>query len=132
LNEVLDTRFFIEHFFSSDPGTNAKTRRKLRSLIADGRGIVPSIVLAETVSVVCQRRGRKEAEQRHRSMVLSGLQLAELTSEIAGDAGLLKCRYRDIPFGDCIIAATALELKARVVSDDAHFRSVEGLKRAWL
>lgn len=39
---------------------------------------------------------------------------------------------QNVPMGECIIAATAQQCQARVISDDSHFDSIEGLKRVWL
>lgn len=34
--------------------------------------------------------------------------------------------------GDCIIAATAIKNKAKVLSDDDHFDEMEEVKREWI
>jgi len=55
--------------------------------------------------------------------------LAPLTTEIARRASLLDWSHRD-PF-DRMIAATALELQAPLVSMDRVFDGVTGLERLW-
>lgn len=65
-------------------------------------------------------------------MIASGLQIVEVRPEIAREAGLLKCKHRDVPFGDCIVASSAIKLEAKIVSDDPHFGSIKGLKQSWL
>jgi predicted nucleic acid-binding protein len=45
---------------------------------------------------------------------------------------MLKCQYKNVPIGDCIIAATAMQNHARILSDDPHFDSVKETKRTWI
>lgn len=35
---------------------------------------------------------------------------------------------QNVPMGECIIAATAQQCQARVISDDSHFDSIEGYR----
>lgn len=132
MKEVLDTRFFIEHFYSSNPEVQKKTREKLRILAKDGAGIVPAIVLTEMVSVTCEKRGEDEANIRYLSILRSGLQVANITPEVAKVAGILRCKHHKVPTGDCVIAAVAITSKAKVITDDPHFEDIESVKRAWI
>lgn len=45
---------------------------------------------------------------------------------------LFKCRYRDVPVGDCIIAATATIKRSKVLSDDPHFDAIKEVKGVWI
>ncbi|HYU07295.1 MAG TPA: PIN domain-containing protein [Thermoplasmata archaeon] len=47
---------------------------------------------------------------------------------MARDAGLLKCMHRDLPMADCVIAATALRMGGRVVTNDLRFAKVKGVR----
>jgi len=132
LGEVIDTRFLIEHFYSEDAETKRKTSKKLRELAERKEGILPTIVISEIVRITCERRGKEEAEARHLLLLGSGLQIQGLDQNIAKEAGLLKCRYRNIPMGDCIIAATAAVKRAKVLSDDQHFNLIREIKRVWI
>jgi len=132
LEEVVDTRFLIEHFYSDDAETKRKTSKKLRELAERKEGILPTIVISEIVRITCERRGKEEAEARHLLLIESGLQIQGLDQNIAKEAGLLKCRYRNTPIGDCIIAATAKIKRAQVLSDDPHFDFLEEVKRVWI
>ena len=131
MREVLDTRFFIEYFYSSDTKAKEHMRRKLVNLVKRKEGLVPAVVLAEITNLTCQQRGRNEARTRYFSILRSGLTVETMTSEISREAGLLKCKYRNVPMGDCIIAATAKVTGARVVSDDEHFDEIKGIRRTW-
>lgn len=131
MREVLDTRFFMEYFYSSDTKTQDRMRRKLIDLTKRGEGIVPAVVLAEVVNLTCQHRGRDEARNRYFSILRSGLTIEPMTSEVSLETGLLKCKYRNVPMGDCIIAAIAKLKGAGVMSDDEHFDQIKGIKRRW-
>lgn len=132
MRQVIDTRFFVEHFYSADPQVQKKTRHHLREVTEKRVGIVPTIVLAEVMKITCERRGRTEAELRHNTIVRSRLRLVELSSDLAKEAGLLRCRYRDVPIGDCIIAAAAIATDATVLTDDPHFRKMKEVKTTWI
>jgi len=82
--------------------------------------------------VTCEKRGREEATLRHRAVDRSGLKIVELSSEVAREAGLLKCRYRDTPIGDCIIASVAIFNKASVLTDDPHIQSTKEVNTTWI
>jgi predicted nucleic acid-binding protein len=132
LKEVLDSRFFVEHFYSPSTETKRKTSKKLKDLIRRREGILPTIVISETVRIVCEKVGSEEAEIFYSTIVNSGLQIQELTARIAKQAGLLKCQFNNLPVGDCIIASTATINQARIISDDPHFDCIKEAKRAWI
>ena len=132
MREVVDTRFLIEHFYSDQTETRRRTSEKLRELTKRKEGLLPTIVIGETVQIVCEKVGREEAETCHLSLIRSGLQIQDLDQNVAKEAGLLKCRYRSVPMGDCIIAATATINGAKVLSDDPHFDAIKEIKRTWI
>ena len=132
MKEVLDSRFLIEHYYSASPETKQKTSKKLKELIQHNEGLLPTIVISETIKTICEKIGREEAEICYLSIVTSGLQLQELNAKIAKQAGLLKCQHKNIPMGDCIIAATATANHARILSDDPHFDNIKETKRIWI
>jgi len=72
------------------------------------------------------------AETRYLALMESGLQIQNLNPTIAKQAGLLKCIYKNIPMGDCIIASTAIVNQARVLSDDPHFDNIKETKCSWI
>ena len=132
MKEILDTRFFFEHFASSEPATREKTRNKLRELRRNGDGILPTVVLAELVDHTCRRAGRNEARQVSESLLVSGLLIHSLTPAIAVIAGGLKCSHRDVPLADCVIAATAINAGGKVVTNDPHFMRFKQIKLTWI
>jgi predicted nucleic acid-binding protein len=132
LKEVLDTRFLSEYFYASQAETKKKTTRKLKELILKNEGILPTIVIAEIIQITCQKRGKDMTESRYEALTQSGLQIQNLTPQVAKQAGLLKCSYKNVPIGDCVIAATAIENHARVLTDDPHFDEIKETKRTWI
>jgi predicted nucleic acid-binding protein len=132
LKEVLDTRFLSEYFYSAQLETKKKTTRKLKELIAKNDGVMPTIVIAEIIQITCTKRGKNVAESRYNALIQSGLQIQNLTPLIAKQAGFLKSKYQNVPLGDCIIAATAIENHARILSDDPHFDKIKETKRTWI
>jgi len=132
LKEVLDSRFLIEHFYSTNTETKQKTSKKLKELIQRNEGLLPTIIISETIKIICEKIGREEAEICYLSIIASGLQIQELNLKIARQAGLLKCQYKNIPMGDCIIASTAIINQAKILSDDPHFDSIRETKRSWI
>jgi predicted nucleic acid-binding protein len=132
LKEVIDTRFLAEYSNSTKSDVIEKTHRKLDSLISKKEGILPTIVIAEMIQITCGRLGKDMAGSVYQALIQSGLEIQNLTPQIAQQAGLYKCVHRNLPMGDCVIAATALLNHARVLSDDAHYDCIEEIKRVWI
>lgn len=132
MKEVLDTRFFTEHFYSDQTHTKQKTAKKLEELIQRNDGILPTIVIAEIIQITCEKRGKELAETRYHALMESRLHIQTLTPTIAKQAGLIKCQHKNIPMGDCIIASTAIVNQARILSDDPHFDNIKETKRSWI
>jgi predicted nucleic acid-binding protein len=132
LKEILDTRFLIEHYYTTNPEIRQKTSRKLRELVQHKKGIIPTIVISETVQTVCNNIGKDEAENCYQTLLTSGLQIINLTTTIAKQGGLIKCQHKNIPMGDCIIAATAIANQARILTDDPHYDTIRETKRTWI
>jgi len=129
---VLDSRFIMEYFYSDKTETRQKATKKLKDLIQRKEGILPTIVISETIQTICEKIGKEEAEICYANLTESGLKIQTLTSQIAKQAGLLRSKYRNIPMGDCIIAATAIANQATILSDDPHFDAIQETKRSWI
>jgi len=128
---VLDTTFLVMHYFSDQPALLAKTREILRNSRKQGnKAIVPTIVLAEFYAQTYKRTGREVADKYFREIVISGLDISPLTQETSYHAGLLRAKYKEkLPWGDCIVAATAVRSKAEVVvTEDPHFAELREIE----
>jgi len=106
-----------------------KASKHLRTITEKKTGILSTIVVAEIVRYVLDKRGREEATIRYLSLKRSGLTIGSLTAEIAREARLLKSQHPNIPTGDRIVAATALAAKANILSDDKHCDEIKGITR---
>jgi predicted nucleic acid-binding protein len=132
LKEILDSKFLLTHYGAKDEEVLSRTRTKLAALRKERRGVLPSIVIAEVANAICQAAGRTEALAKLKALEHAGLEVVQLDAELAREAGFLQCVYRDLPLADCVIAATALRLRGRVVSDDPHFSKIRGLRTTWI
>lgn len=132
MKEILDTRFLVEYFYSNQVDVKNKIALKLKDMISRNSGILPTIVVAEITQITCEKRGKDMAESRYQALVQSGLLIQDLTHEIAKRAGILKSQHKNVPMGDCIIAATAIVNNGKILSDDPHFDIIKEIKRNWI
>jgi predicted nucleic acid-binding protein len=128
---TLDTTFFVLHYFSEEENILSKTRKVLHSCRKLGnKGILPTVVLGEFYALTRKKAGRDASERYFRELINSGLNIVDMTAEIAKQAGILRHRYEEkIPWGDCIIAATGILSKAKiVVTEDPHFKQLKEIR----
>jgi predicted nucleic acid-binding protein len=124
---VLDTTFLVLHYFSDDEDILTKTRGTLRiSRKLGNRAILPTIVLAEFYAQTYKRAGKSIADKHFRELLDSGLVIVPLTEQISYQAGFLRAKYQEkVPWGDCIVAGTAVQNKAKfVVTEDMHLMGI--------
>ncbi len=132
MKQLLDTRFLIEYHYSQDPAIRKKTLQKLKELTQNSNGIIPTIVVLETIQIIAQREGKENAEMVYLWLTTMGIKIESLSPSIAKEAGILKSIYKHLPVGDCIIAATAIKNQAKILTDDPHFDTIKETKRTWL
>ncbi len=128
---ILDTTFFVLHYFFSDPETQSRSREILRLCRRLGnKGILPTIVLAEFYVQAAKRAGREEAKKLFNEMHNAGLDIVDMDVPIAERAAGLRHRYQEkVPWGDCIVAASGLNKKANIIiSEDPHFDEIKEIK----
>lgn len=94
--------------------------------------VVPVIVLGELHSGFERGSRTAENEERlHTFLETPSVRIQDITWDIARRYSLLVNALRDagtpLPTNDIWIAATALELGARLLTYDAHFNQVAGL-----
>jgi predicted nucleic acid-binding protein len=132
LKQVLDTRFLVEYHYSQDPEMHRKALQKMKELTQNRDGIIPTIVVLETIRIIAEREGKEKAEMVYIWLTTLEVKIESLSPSIAKEAGILKSVHRHLSTGDCIIAATAIRNQARILSDDAHFDAIKETKRIWL
>lgn len=128
---MLDTTFFTLHYFSRDPATLERTKAIIRSCRRLGNhGILPVITLAEFYALARKTAGRDVAEKYFSEMELSGLDVVPLNIAMAKQAGILRAKYQEkVPWGDCLIAAVAIENSAdSIVTEDPHFTTIKEIR----
>jgi predicted nucleic acid-binding protein len=124
---LYDTRFFFEHYYSSDPATLRKTTDELA-----GRGprFVSSVTVHEFYKLILEKEGRDVAKLRVGLMVKE-FTVIPLDAELAVLSAEIRSRHR-IPMADSIILATAKMHRLDCVTDDPHLVRVREAKTRWL
>jgi len=129
---TVDTRFFLTHFLAETDELKEQTRKKMVELQGE-MAMVPTIVLHEVYKYIYDKLGKDVARLRVDSITTSQLRVVDLTTSIALTSANLRCRYRDLPTADSIVAGTSIETKSkRVVSDDPHFQKITEIRNEWL
>lgn len=123
---VYDTRFFVEYFYSDDLEFLRRLKEDLRS-VRDRR--VSVVTIHEVYGIDLERAGREVARLRSETM-RRDFDVVDMDYETAIRSAELRSKHR-IPMADSVIAATAEIHRCPVVSDDPHFRQIEGLKTRW-
>ena len=124
----LDTRFYFAH--SAD---EAWTRKVMSEASQRGSVIVSSTVtIAELLSTMATSVGLETTRTRINGARMAGVSFVPVSEKIASKAGEMTLKQRDLPLGDAVIAATALEFtQGRVYTDDPHFDGMTGISTIW-
>ena len=126
-NLVYDTRFFIEHFYSTNKGVQERTTHEL---LTNKAKYVSVITLHEVYRLTLGKEGRETAQLRV-SLISKDFEVVDVNSAIALKAAEMR-HGLSLPMADSLIAATCFTLKADCVSDDPHFAGVRGLSTRWI
>ena len=124
---VLDTRFLIAYTFPPSSNDRDVLRVFLRRLLRE-KTVIPSIVLAEYLRVAGRRLGL-DAVLLRVAQFQDLFTVYPIGAREAVEAGKLLARY-NVPMADALIAAVAKALRAKIVSDDEHFRQM-GFETLW-
>ena len=128
---VLDTTFFVLHYFSNDLEIQTKSKEILRLCrILGNKGILPTIVLAEFYVQAAKRAGREDAKKLFQEMRNADLDIVDMDTSIAERAANLRHRYQEkVPWGDCIVAASGINNSGSIIiSEDTHFDEIKEIK----
>ncbi|MBS3089500.1 PIN domain-containing protein [Candidatus Pacearchaeota archaeon] len=119
---VIDTYAWVEYFKGSEEGKVAKP------YIEEGENTTSVFTIAE-LSEKYKRENKKFEEDC--KFVLSKTKIIEVSVDIAKLAGELnaenKKKIKNWGMADAIILATANMLKARVITGDEHFKTLNAL-----
>lgn len=121
-----DSRFFVEFYYSKDQALRQKMAEKKR--FKDR--YVSTIVIHEVYNLSLSKEGRDVAKLRAISMK-EEFQLIPVDDQIAQASAELRHKYR-LSMGDSIIAATASDLRAVLISDDPHFKQIKEIETTWI
>ncbi|MFQ5822123.1 MAG: PIN domain-containing protein [Candidatus Heimdallarchaeota archaeon] len=122
-----DTRFFIEYFYQKDPERLTRLRALLEGI---RKRYISAIVIHEIFKITLEQEGRETAKIR-RSFLEKDFELVVVDGRIAETSAELRHKYR-IPLGDSLIAATSVIKKARVITDDPHFKQIQEVQTKWI
>jgi predicted nucleic acid-binding protein len=121
-----DSRFFVEFYYSKDQALRQKMAEKKR--FKDR--YVSTIVIHEVYNLSLSKEGRDVAKLRAMSMKKE-FQLIPVDDQIAQVSAELRHKYQ-LSMGDSIIAATASNLRAVLISDDPHFKQIKEIETTWI
>ena len=134
LEALLDTRFYFS-FYSPENKEIANWSKELVRKISRGEIHVSSsvVTIVELYNTMGRTLGRDAIKIRVASIKASNVEILSVTEQIAHLAGEITLNYPNVPLADAIIAATAfIHTKSTVITDDEHFKQMEGLKTKWL
>jgi predicted nucleic acid-binding protein len=123
---IYDSRFFVEFYYSKDQALRQKMAEKKK--FKDR--YVSTIVIHEVYNLSLSKEGRDVAKLRVMSMK-EEFQLIPVDDQIAQASAELRHKYR-LSMGDSIIAATASDLRAVLISDDPHFKQIKEIETTWI
>jgi len=123
---LYDTRFFVEYFYSGDAVVLRKLKEDLRAV---RERMVSALTVHEIHRINLEREGRDVATLRSNT-IRGDFRVVDVDYETAVRSAELRSRHR-IPMADTVMAATAQIHGCLLVSDDAHFKEIQGLKTYW-
>jgi len=124
---LYDTRFFFEHFYSSDPSILQRTKGKLGG---SQRAYVSAVTIHETYRLTLDKEGREAAELRA-SLMEKDFDVIPVDAKAAKVSAELRKEY-GMPMGDSMIAAAARMFDLRCITDDPHLTAVKEIRTGWL
>jgi len=134
LDAILDTQFYFSYFSPDDEkvGTWAKS---LIARVRSGHLRLASSVITRTelLSTMGRIMGEDVTRNRIASIQGDGILFLGIQEGEADLAGAFAMRNPDIPVADCLIAATSvIQANGVIVSRDAHFSKLTGIRVRWL
>jgi predicted nucleic acid-binding protein len=118
---VIDAYAWIEYLDGTEAG------QKLNDILEkQDETYSCALTVAEVVSKVARK---KQNVQTAYDLVLSNSQIVNVDEELSLQAGLIHCEMRktlkDFGLADAYVLALAKQLKAKILTGDAHFKDVK-------
>ena len=118
---VIDAYAWIEYLDGTEAG------KKVTAILENNNDTYTcAVTLAEVVSKVARKN--KDAKIAH-DVLLSNSQIVCVDEELSLQAGLLHSEMRktakDFGLADAYILATAIKLKAKILTGDTHFKPIK-------
>ena len=123
---VYDTRFFFEYFFSPNKTTIKTLKENLQNT---HEKIISAVTIYELHRLNLKKLDKETAKLRSTS-IKNEFKIINIDYEIAITSAEISNRHK-IPLAGSVIAATALKTGYPLVSDDKHFKNIQGLKTHW-
>jgi len=134
LDAILDTRFIFSLLAPESEEVARWARSTILKAEAKKLGLGCSVISATEFYVVTKRMLRaEEVATRLYSLEALGIRFLDVNKKISEIAGMIGRGSDGIPIADTLIAATAIsQAGGKVLSDDAHFSRIKGIKQHWL
>lgn len=124
---VFDTRYFNQAYYNDSP----LDRGWLRDAFTGTRHrFVSSVTLHEVYRLALQSEGREVAKLRC-AVMERDFTVIPLDGELAVMSAELRHGH-GFSLADSAIAATAIRERCPVITDDPHFKEIDGLKLHWI
>jgi predicted nucleic acid-binding protein len=124
---VFDTRYFNEAFYNDSPSEKAWLRGVFTNT---KRRLISAVTLHEIYGLTLRAEGREVAKIRC-AIMERDFTVVPLDGELATTSAELRHGH-GFSLADSVIAATATRERCAVVSDDSHFKEINGLKTIWM
>ena len=131
---ILDTNSLVDFFKGQ-----AESLNDLFLSVEEGKEhlMISVVTLSELFYILARERGL-EFSRACIDIVKAHVESVYLNEEIAEKAGELKFKHsgkelkKGLPLADCVIAATAMEKDATLLTKDPHFKKIKDLKVKWV
>ncbi len=127
---VIDTRFLLAYTFPPTIEDKKLLYMFFQNKILREKSVIPSIVVTEYLKIAGRIVGLISSEMQVKRFERAGVKIEPILDIDGYTAGKLLLKNPSIPIADALIAAVAQRLKAKVVTDDPHYKVLE-VKTIW-
>ena len=116
---IIDSSAWIDYLEGEELGEEVR-----KIILSNNEIYVSNLIIAEVISYIQRKKGNTQLAY---SSITSNSEIAELTPEIAKEAGLLhaemKVKSKNFGLVDAFILVLAKKLNAKILTADEHFRN---------